>query len=405
MKILYFHQHFSTVQGATGTRSFEMAKALIAEGHSVTIVCGNFEQGNSGLKQAFKFGRRRGTVDGIDVIELNLNYSNKLQFWRRVYIFLRYSIITAYIALTERSDLIFATSTPLTASIPGILSKRLLGKKFVFEVRDLWPELPEAMGIIRNRLLLKILKVLEMTAYKSADRIIALAPGIADGIVAAGIDRRVVETIPNGCDFKYFSGVKNKYRPVGVSKNNLMALFPGTHGKANGLDSLIEAATILNEIGRHEISIVLIGDGSEKKRLKKKVETLKIQNIFFLDPMPKTELTKILAAGDVGLQILSNIREFQYGTSPNKFFDYLASGLPVITNYPGWVADLINENNCGISVPPDNPKKLAEALIFLADNRKILPQFSKNAERLGKDNFDRTKLAKNFVTLLSKIGH
>ena len=105
---------------------------------------------------------------------------------------------------------------------------------------------------------------------------------------------------------------------------------------------------------------------------------------------------------DVGLQVLENIPAFYYGTSPNKFFDYLASGLPVITNYPGWVADLITENHCGIAVPPDDPVKLANAMMQLADDRRILPILSKNATKLGREKFDRQKLAVEFIRAITR---
>ena len=180
MRVLYFHQHFTTPQGASGTRSYEFSRRLIRRGHNVTIVCGSYGSGDTGLSGAYHRGRREGIVDGIRVIELKLPYSNGDSFARRSLTFLRFALRSTGFALREPYDVLFATSTPLTAAIPGIFAK-LAGKgPFVFEVRDPWPELPRAMGVITNPLVLWIMTRLEKWAFSSADHVIGLAPGIVE---------------------------------------------------------------------------------------------------------------------------------------------------------------------------------------------------------------------------------
>jgi len=154
MKILYFHQHFSTPKGSAGIRSYAMAQSLIRNGHQVTIVCGSFGAGQTGLTEPFKNGVRQGNVDGIDIIEFELPYSNSLSFLKRILIFLSFAFKSIKVAFTEHYDVLFATTTPLTAGIPGVFAKWLRRKPFVFEVRDLWPELPKAMGVIKNPIVL-----------------------------------------------------------------------------------------------------------------------------------------------------------------------------------------------------------------------------------------------------------
>ena len=168
MRILYFHQHFSTPDGATGTRSYEFSRCLLEHGHEVTVVCGSYGLGRSGLDGTFTKGFRRGTVEGIDVIELELAYSNHMGFWKRTAVFLKFALHGLRIALTQEADLVFATSTPLTAALPGIAAAWVRRKPFVFEVRDLWPDLPREMGIIRSRAVLTLLYSFEWLAYRSA---------------------------------------------------------------------------------------------------------------------------------------------------------------------------------------------------------------------------------------------
>lgn len=154
MHILYFHQHFSTPQDSAGTRSFEIAQALIRSEHSVTMVCGSYVQGKTGLNAPFEKGRRRRVIDGIDVIEFDLDYGNHMGFAQHLGVFLKFAIGSVGLALREPVDGVFATTTPLTAGIPGIFARWLTGKPFVFEVRDLWRVLPKAMGVITKLVVL-----------------------------------------------------------------------------------------------------------------------------------------------------------------------------------------------------------------------------------------------------------
>lgn len=401
MKVLYFHQHFSTPKGSAGIRSYAMAKQLLEEGNQVVMVCGSYGMGNTGLTMPFKFGLRRGNVEGIDVIEFELPYTNQTGFIKRAYLFLNFAVKSIRVAMSEDYDLLFATSTPLTAAIPGIVARWLRRKPFVFEVRDLWPELPRAMGVITNPVILFLLTVLEWAAYKSAHQLIALSPGIQQGIEKYRKDKSNIIMIPNGCDIDIFGKQETQtWYPDGVSPTDFNAVFTGTHGMANGLDAVINVAQVLKKKQREDIKLVLIGDGKLKPELQSAAKEKALTNIIFLPPVDKEKLSGLMKSADVGMQLLANVPAFYYGTSPNKFFDYLASGLPVLTNYPGWVADMINENKCGVSVVADNPEQFAQALITLADNKECLPEMAHAASRLAKERFDRKILSRQFVKFL-----
>lgn len=397
MKILYFHQHFSTPKGSAGIRSYAMAQALIRNGHQVTMVCGSFGAGQTGLNQAFENGMRRGVVDGIEIIEFELPYSNSLSFLKRILIFLSFAFKSIKVAFTEQYDVLFATTTPLTAGIPGIFAKWLRRKPFVFEVRDLWPELPKAMGVIKNPIVLWMMSILEWVSYHSADRLVGLSQGIVEGIVKRGIDPKKVASIPNGCDLDIFAQEQQAWRPEQVKITDLMAIFTGTHGLANGLNAVIDVAVELQQRKRDDIKLVLVGDGMQKQALQQRAKDLKLNNIVFHDPVNKTKLAGLMASADVGLQILANVPAFYYGTSPNKFFDYIAAGLTVLNNYPGWLAELIQQQHCGFAVPPENPLAFADALEYAADHRDELVVMGKNAQNLARSQFNRQELSQKFA--------
>jgi glycosyltransferase involved in cell wall biosynthesis len=400
MHVLYFHQHFSTPEGATGTRSYEMARRLIERGHRVTMVCGSYGLAKTGLQNEPVDGTRSGKVDGIDVVEISVPYSNYDSFAKRSTVFLKFAMKSIGIARRAQYDLLFATSTPLTAGLPGIAMKLLKRRKpFVFEVRDLWPELPRAMGVIRNPVVLALMSFLEWLSYRCADACVGLAPGIKDGITRRSRPGKRVEMIPNGCDLDLFTPKPSGSR----SSSELKAVFMGAHGIANGLDKVLDAARVLKKRQRRDIRIVFVGDGRLKPEMRKRAKEEQLDNCTFMEPIPKPELARLMHDVDVGLMVLANVPAFYNGTSPNKFFDYIASGLPVLNNYPGWLSDVIMKHKCGIAVSPDNADAFADALEFMSDHPDEVRTMGGNARNLAEKQFGRRALADKFVDLLETV--
>ena len=375
----------------------------MARGHEVTVVAGVHPGAGYALDGERRGRLRFGEVDGIRVIQVDVPYSNHDGLLKRSLSFLRFASHSIRLAMTESYDLLFATSTPLTAALPGIAARWLRRKRFVFEVRDLWPELPRAMGVIRNPVVLWPLSCLEWTAYKSAHGLIGLSPGIVNGIQRITGESKPVEIIPNASDTELFQpSQKDPGGQVTVTRP-LTAVFTGAHGMANGLDAVLDAAQLLKDRGCDTIRIQFIGDGKLKPRLLARKKTASLDNCEFLDPMPKHELVEKLRQADVGLMVLANVPDFYKGTSPNKFFDYLAAGLPVLNNYPGWLADLIMSHECGIAIPPEDARAFANALMYLAENPQERHEMGQHARKLAKTEFARDRLAQRFIDFLERI--
>jgi glycosyltransferase involved in cell wall biosynthesis len=260
----------------------------------------------------------------------------------------------------------------------------------VFEVRDLWPELPREMDVITNPVVLYLMSALEWLSYRSAHRCIALSPGIKAGIARRGVAEEQIEMVPNGCDLELFAAGKiEAWRPEGVVEGDLMAVFTGAHGKANGLDAVLDAAAVLKAREREGIKLVLVGDGKLKPELVARKEAERLDSVIFHEAIPKHKISGLLAGADIGLQCLANVPAFYFGTSPNKFFDYIAAGLPVLNNYPGWLAQLITESDCGCVAPPGDPEAFADALEAAASDPEALARQSESALRLARAQFDR----------------
>lgn len=402
MKIIYIHQHFSTRQGATGTRSYEMSRRLIRAGHQVVMVCGAYAVGDAGVGSFERVIEQE--VDGIHVIRIPEPYGNEMSFARRLLAFGRFARAATKVVCGLKADLVFATSTPLSVGIPGMKGARRLGVPFVFEVRDLWPEVMIAAGVLRNPFLIWYSRRLERTLYRVADRIIALAPGMKEGICRTGISPDKVVVIPNSSDLDLF-------RPCELPLNDerfgradeFRLVYTGAHGLMNGLDAVLDAAVELKRRGESGVRFVFIGQGAQRQRLMDRSQREGIASmVSWVPSIPKEELARVLPGMDVGLMILKNIPMFYYASSPNKFFDYIACGLPVLNNYPGWLADMIRGYQCGRVVPPDDPVAFADAVVWLRDHRDEIRDMGRRSRRLAESQFSRDSLGDLFVKTLEE---
>ena len=256
------------------------------------------------------------------------------------------------------------------------------------------------MGVITNPIVLSMMSALEWLSYHSAHRLVGLSPGIVEGIAKRGISADRIVAIPNGCDLDIFASEVEQWRPDGVASDDLMAIFTGTHGMANGLGAVLDVAAELKRRGQHDIKLVLIGDGMLKPGLQQRAEEEGLDNVIFHPPVSKHRLAGLMASADIGMQILANVPAFYYGTSPNKFFDYIAAGLPVLNNYPGWLAELITTHQCGYAVTPDSPQAFADALMHAADHKADLSAMGLRSRELAAKAYNRDILATQFVDWL-----
>lgn len=404
MHVVYIHQHFATPRDALGTRSYELAQRLIAGGHQITMICGATTMSGEFSETAERVTEE--VVDGIKVLRVNESYSNSMGFMDRVFSFTRFAATAGRLATSCKGDVVFATSTPLTVGIPGVIAKVRSKAPFVFEVRDLWPDLPIAMGAITNPAVIFALRRLERFTYKRADHIVALAPGMKEGVVSTGYPADRVSTIPNGCDTDLFQVSDETLTDprFEAGADGLRIVYPGVLGNANGLDDVFDALRVLRKRNVSGVHLHLIGGGGEKDHLLERRVADRLESyVTFHNPIPKQDLAALLPRFDIGLMTLRNVPEFHFGTSPNKFFDFLAAGLPVLNNYPGWVAGMIEKADCGVVVEAENAEALADAMVDLRNRRAELPAMGRRARQLAETEFSRDQLGSQFVDMLTSV--
>jgi glycosyltransferase involved in cell wall biosynthesis len=401
MHILYIHQHFATPAGSTGTRSYEFSKRWVKASHKVTLITGHYDIG--GLEVGKGLYQKQ-TIDGINVIIVGTKYSNKQSYLRRIISFLSFCLFSIYVGLrVENVDVIYATSTPLTVGIPAMVIKWLRRKPFVFEVRDQWPETPIEMGIIKNRILIKILLWLEKTIYRQSSAIVALSSPMADDVRRILTQDKSITVIPNSCDAELFrpSIDGSAIRREKGWDDKLVFLHAGAMGKITGLEFIIDVADKLRCY--QDILFVLVGEGFRKGALQNKVREFGLTNVEILQSVPKQQLPSILAAADVAIVIIGNFPIIEKHASLNKFYDGLSSGKPVLLNYSGWQRDLLEKNNAGYGCKLCDVNEFAEKVLYLNSHREELIEMGRNARRAAEEKFDRDKLAAQAMSVLEAV--
>lgn len=409
MRILYLHQQYSAPAGSIGTRSHALAAALAAAGHDVTLACGTYPGAESGLAGPFRNGRREGrSPAGFRLVQFAAAGGNAAPLLARAAAFARFAAATTPLAL-GRWDGIIASSPPLSTAIPALLARRLRGTPFLFEIRDPWPELPRAMtrwlrATGRGRglpaPLLAAMEPLATAACRQAAGVVALSEGMAATARARGADPARVAVVPNGCDLGLFGPHVAPWRPAEAQPWEVLAIYAGAHGLANGLDLVVEAARLLAARGERRLRLLLVGEGAEKPRLLARARALALPNLSFLPPMPKPELARLFAGSQIGLHCLAPVPEFAEMTAPNKAVDYLAAGLPVVSPTAGALARLLaGPPPAGIATPPGDAAALADALAALAADPLRRQQMGRAARRLAVVRLDRRSQAARFVAL------
>lgn len=403
MRILYVHQFFATRESSLGLiRSYEFARRWVEQGHEVTMITSASRLPAHYSEKLFS----EGEIDGIRIRSVRVDYDNRMGTWRRIASFATFMFGATWLAASAgRHDVVFATSTPLTVGIPGWVAATVRNIPMVFEVRDLWPEAAIQMGAIRrNGIIGHVAKGLERFLYRHSSDVIGLSPGMVAGVIAEGVDCERVHMVPNSSDLDLFSpGDKDPelVERYGVDGRFVVG-YAGAIGPSNDVQGNVPAAArLLHERGRDDIVFVLVGDGKSLPELRSLTEDL--PNVVLAGSMPKAEIPRFTRTADA-LMVLFADKPILATNSPNKFFDGLATGRPMIVNSDGWTRDLVEENEAGIYFPACDGAALADAVERLADDAELRARMGENARALAESEFARDILAEKVRVVLENAG-
>lgn len=303
--------------------------------------------------------------------------------------------------------MIFATSTPLTIAIPAIYASWRTGTPYVFEVRDVWPAVPIALGALKNPVLRWLARKLEHTAYHRAAHVVALAPGMGDEVASTGYPRDRITIIPNGCDNHIFGAATDgsaldDYRQWLGS--HPLVLFAGTLGKANDVGYLADVAKAM--LARDpDIRFAIIGAGAERDVIKARAVELGVLDVNFkmIDAVPKRVLASWIQRATLCIALFSGPRVLWKDAVQNKFFDALAAGKPVISNQEGWQCKIAEQHDVGALMPHDDAEAAADIILRHARDREWLDGARLRTAELAEGRFSRDNLAADLERTLRKV--
>lgn len=395
MKILYIHQYFKSPAEPGGTRSYWISKALIDAGHEVLMITQN-----KTAKQKIEYKE----IDGIQVIYIKNWYANDMSVSDRTKSFLLFMWKSSLLTLRQKDiDLVISTSTPLSVGLPALLMKFFKRTPYIFEVRDLWPEVPIQMGALKNSLSRWFAIFFEKTIYKHACHIVALSPGMYEGVIKF-VSPKKVSIIPNMAKNDKFWPRDinlNLLKRLGLKDNTFKIIHFGSMGIANGLLYIIKAAKIIEDKNiSKKFEFIFLGEGKTKNNCIAFVQKHKLDNIHFFDRVPMEMTSEIVNICDVSVVPFLNL-PILATNSPNKLFDSLSAAKPVIVNSNGWTRKIVEEFNCGAFVDPEKPEELARLLIEWEKNPELLNRMGVNGRELAQREYDKSILTQKFVNIVN----
>lgn len=390
MKIVYFYQYFSTPKGSWGTRVYEFAKEWVEQGHEVTVVTSIYSKSDLKAKRLIETQ----DYEGIRLKVINVRIDNKQPFLKRVSTFVLYSILSSWYAMTLPADVVIASSGPITVGLPGLLARLLRRKPLVFETRDLWPEGAIELGIIRNKWMIRLAYWFEKVCYQNSQLIVALSPGMKHYIEEKSNHQNVI-CVTNAANIDLFAN-PIPFKPIHPNlRARKYAIYTGNIGLVNNSYLLLNAARYIKSQQIADLNILIVGDGQLRDELVKIKEQEQLDCLQIHSLIPKVELVGLVQHALASLVPLQNSPVLDT-SSPNKFFESLAAGVPVIQNTQGWMKIFLEEHRVGFTIPHNDGEALVRRLQELIQQPELLADMGSNAQKIARKEFDKDVLARRF---------
>jgi colanic acid biosynthesis glycosyl transferase WcaI len=406
MRIFYLSQYFPPEVGATQTRAYEMARGLVRAGHHVTMVA-EVPNHPSGVIPLEYRGRlfERSDLDGIDVIRVWVKASPVKTFRTRMAFYLSYmftATLAGMLLVRERYDVVYATSPPLFVGGAALFLSYMHRTPLVFEVRDLWPESAVTLGELNNPAAIALAERLERACYHRARRIVVVTKGIQRRLVARGIPSLKLAFIPNGANAELFrpqpeAGTKLREN-LGLD-DAFVVLYAGILGLAQGLETVLEAARILQEASDRHVRFVFVGEGPVKEEMMALADRYGLANTRFHREIPRDQVPVFLSAADVALVPLRKLNLFR-DALPSKMFDAWAVGCPTLVGIEGEAQRVLEQAGAGLSIEPENPDALVNAIRRLAADRATCAAMGLRGREFVKTHYSRQAQARQLERVL-----
>jgi len=404
MNILYLSQYFPPEMGAPAARVYELSREWVRLGHRVTVLTG-FPNHPTGVVPAEYRGRwfQRDSVDGIRVLRLPIYVAANKGVARRSISYISFSMSASLLGplVGGAPDVVIGTSPQFLTGIAGLWNSRVRRVPFVFEVRDLWPRSIVEVGAMKaGSLPVRLLERIERFLYRTSDHIVVVTESFVQEIAAHGVDAAKMSIVTNGVDLDLF-------RPAdrAAARNRLglphgfLVTYVGTHGMAHGLTTVLDAA---KHLGRSNVRFLLVGEGAEKELLKSRAAAEHLENVFFWDQRPRSEIVDILAASDVCLMMLRNQPLFRT-VIPSKMFEFMAAARPIVSTVDGESREILRRAGAGFFSPPEDASALAGLLAQLSERGEELGELGRRGRAYVEQHYSRPALAGRYLEVLERV--
>lgn len=402
MRLLYLQQ-LLVLPGCPGNnRCWQFAQQWRAAGHEVTFVASDAHLPDDHPLKVRKGKFLHTEYEGIELYLLPVRYDHLMRSRQRVGAFLQFFQQARRLLRridVAQFDAVLAYSAPLSVGELGRQAAAKAGKPFFFEVADVWPDTPIQLGMLPGRRLSRWLLHRTDRIYAEARQIFPFSEGMAELIMTHEVPEERLTVVPNGADVEAIRFVP---RPAD-KEGPIELIYTGTIGQANDLSQLMRTMAEIERQGREDIRLTVVGQGNDLVRIQNLARSLDLNQVWFRPQVSREEATQLLDQADIGLVSFAPFPVLETN-SATKFFDYLAAGLPIITNYQGWQARYLTDYRCGFSAPQGNDMALTQNILFLAGSSEMRAQFSQAGRQLAETHFDRRHLAQQMIERIEAVG-
>jgi glycosyltransferase involved in cell wall biosynthesis len=392
VRVLILHQHFNTPIKGGPLRSYYLAQALVDSGHKPIVITIHNED-----------TYRVEQVKGIEVHYLPIQYDNSFSFFKRSISFIRYVVAVVQMSAKFRDvKVCYAISTPLTVGLAARYLKRKWHIPYVFEVGDLWPDAPIDLGYIKNIFLKKSLLRLERKIYQKASAVVALSTAIRDGIERK-VSGKKIHLIPNMADTEFYRPVPKPQHLISKFnvENKFVVSYNGALGAANGLEHVLRCALESQEHGLN-LHFLICGEGAMKATLMAMTGSMQLKNLSFIPFQNREGVKEVLDVSDAVMISYLPAPILETG-SPNKYFDGLAAGKLIVTNFGGWISAEIATHTCGITINQKLQGEFPKQILPYLNDATLLQKAQIAARNLALTKYSRTQLSDRFVACIRQV--
>lgn len=406
MNITLICHYFAPEPGAPSARLFEMSREWVRHGHTVKVVtC--FPNHPTGVVPPQYRGRLRAVEDlsGIKVYR-NWTYVTRNEgVLKKTIGHLSFMVSSVLLSLfrTGPTDVVVVSSPTFFSMFSGYLFSRFKRAPLVLEIRDLWPAAIIELGVLRNRILIRVLEALELWAYRTANHIVVVTEAFKENLVSRGIAAEKIAVITNGVDLeRYSQGLKSEAVEAALDcRGKSLVLYIGALGMSQGLESIIRAAERLK--GRENVVFALVGEGAEQAKLQRLAAELGLAGVRFLPAQPKERMPDFYHTADICLVPLRNVALFE-GFIPSKMFEIMACGRPIIASLAGEAARILDRSGGAVIVPPEDSAAIAQAVLELIEDKPVRDRLGAAGATYVAQFYDRAKLALEYERVLALTG-